>query len=74
MPRNIRRNVDIQSTIKDYIVPIIGWIIVLIIIFLIIRKREKEGNRKEIMSRVKERIEEFQPEDIEESQDTIESA
>jgi len=49
-------------------------IIVLIIIFLIIRKREKEGNRKEIMSRVKERLEEFQPEDIEESQDTIESA
>jgi len=37
MPRNIRRNVDIQSTIKDYIVPIIGWIIVLIIIISFFR-------------------------------------
>ncbi len=47
-------------------------IIALVIIFLIIRKRGKEGERKEIMSRVKERLEEFQPEDIEKSQDTIE--
>ncbi len=37
MPRNSRRNSDIQSTIKDYIVPIVGWIILLIIIISFFR-------------------------------------
>lgn len=38
MARNTRKNwVDIQATLKDYIVPIIGWLLVLILIYSFFR-------------------------------------
>jgi len=36
MPRNRSRNSNIQSTLKDYIVPIIGWVIIILILWSIL--------------------------------------
>ena len=33
MTRNIRRHNSIQSTFKDYLVPIIGWVVILILLY-----------------------------------------